>query len=220
MDAWQRPVHRSVIDVLAVAGVGVAVPERVGCCGALALHAGLDDRAGRQAEEVVASMPGSQPILVDSAGCGAMLKELDAHLGTEEARRFAARVQDVHEYLATVVDRLPEGKRSPSVVAISDPCHLRHVQRVHEATRAVLRPFVDLVELDDEGLCCGAGGAFSALEPELAVAIRARKLAAVERSGADVVAVANPGCAFHLAAAGIDVVHPVELVARALAPPA
>jgi glycolate oxidase iron-sulfur subunit len=90
---------------------------------------------------------------------------------------------------------------------------------VHEATRAVLRPFVDLVELDDEGLCCGAGGAFSALEPELAVAIRARKLAAVERSGAEVVAVANPGCAFHLAAAGIDVVHPVELVARALAPP-
>ena len=47
-------------------------------------------------------------------------------------------------------------------VAVQDPCHLRHVQRVHGATRTVLRPFVrELVELDDDGLCCGAGGAYS-----------------------------------------------------------
>ena len=78
----------------------------------------------------------------------------------------------------------------------------------------------DDVELDDDGLCCGAGGAYSALEPELAGQIRTRKLAAiaraVDRSGAKVVASANPGCAMHLAAAGLDVRHPLDLVAEAL----
>ena len=104
-------------------------------------------------------------------------------------------------------------------MALQDPCHLRHAQRSHEAVPVVLRPFVrELVMLDDDGLCCGAGGAYSMLEPELATAIRARKTAAVERSGASVVASANPGCSLHLAAAGLDVRHPLELVAQALAP--
>ena len=71
----------------------------------------------------------------------------------------------------------------------------------------------DLLELDDEGLCCGAGGAYAVLHPETLAAIRDRKLAAIERSGAAVVASANPGCALHLAAAGVEVVHPMELVA-------
>ena len=103
------------------------------------------------------------------------------------------------------------------VVAVQDPCHLRHVQRVHESTRTVLRPFVrELVDLNDDGLCCGAGGAYSVLEPELAGQIRDRKLAAIDRVTHDVVASANPGCSIHLANAGVSTIHPMELVDRAL----
>jgi glycolate oxidase iron-sulfur subunit len=80
----------------------------------------------------------------------------------------------------------------------------------------VLTAVADVVELDDEGLCCGAGGAYSTLQPELAGSIRERKLAAIERAGAQVVASANPGCAYHLAAAGVHVKHPMDLVAEAL----
>ena len=50
--------------------------------------------------------------------------------------------------------------------------------------RTVLAAVADVVELDDEGLCCGAGGAYSTLQPELAGEIRERKLAAIERAGA------------------------------------
>jgi glycolate oxidase iron-sulfur subunit len=90
------------------------------------------------------------------------------------------------------------------------------VQRAHIPVRTVLRRYVDVVELDDDGLCCGAGGAFSLLQPELAADIRARKLAAISRSGAPLVASANPGCAIHLAAAGLDVRHPLQLVEEAI----
>ena len=103
---------------------------------------------------------------------------------------------------------------------VQDPCHLRHVQRVHGAVRTVLAHVADVVELDDDGVCCGAGGAYSALQPALAGEIRARKLDAIgrarARSGARIVASANPGCAMHLAAAGVDVRHPVDIVAEAI----
>jgi glycolate oxidase iron-sulfur subunit len=105
-------------------------------------------------------------------------------------------------------------------VIVHDPCHLRHVQRTHAAVRTVVRHVADVVELDDEGLCCGAGGAYAALQPALAGEIRERKLAAIgraaERSGASTVVSANPGCVFHLAAAGVNVRHPVDVLAEAL----
>ena len=216
MDAWLRPVHQAVIDLAGMAGAGVALPLRGGdCCGALHGHAGLVDDARRLARRVMASMPGDAPVLVDSAGCGAALKDYGRIVGTPEAEEFAARVRDVHEWLAERVDRLPAG-RLPYAIAVQDACHLRHVQGVHGTVRTVLARYAELVELDDDGLCCGAGGAYAALHPELGMAIRDRKVAAIRRSGAPVVASANPGCMLHLSAAGLGVRHPIELVAEAI----
>ena len=83
MDAWQRPVHAAVIRVLGRAGVGVALPGKGGdCCGALHVHAGLTDDARRLAARVMQSMPGDAPILVDSAGCGAAMKDYGHMLNT------------------------------------------------------------------------------------------------------------------------------------------
>jgi glycolate oxidase iron-sulfur subunit len=73
-----------------------------------------------------------------------------------------------------------------------------------------------LRELDDEGLCCGAGGAYSLMEPEMAGGIRQRKMGSIERADADVIASANPGCSLYLAAAGAPTRHPVEIIDEAL----
>ncbi len=143
------------------------------------------------------------------------MKDYGHLLATPEALAFSARVKDVHEFVAPHVDRL-QPKRRLGPVIVQDPCHLRHVQRAQAPVRTVLGAVADVVELDDDGLCCGAGGAYSALEPELAGQIRERKLAAIERAGGGMVASANPGCAMHLAAAGVTVRHPMDLVAEAL----
>jgi glycolate oxidase iron-sulfur subunit len=221
MDAWLRPTHAATIKVIEATGAGVRLPGRgADCCGALHTHAGLTRQARRLARRVMRAFPGDAPILVNSAGCGAALKDYGHLLGTAEARAFAARVLDVHEWLAERLDRLPPAPRRLAPVIVQDPCHLRHVQRSTAAVRAVLAHVADVVELDDDGLCCGAGGAYSALEPELAVAVRQRKLEAVARAtartGARVVASANPGCAIHLRAAGLIVRHPVNLVAQGI----
>jgi glycolate oxidase iron-sulfur subunit len=219
MDAWMRDTHAAVQRVLDAAGFGVSFPARGGdCCGALHIHAGLADGARKLAERVMHSMPGSAPVLVDSAGCGAALKDYGHLVDTDEARVFSTRVYDVHEWLAQHGDRLPPALASGTrrTVAVQDPCHLRHVQREHLAVRTVLAPYVDIVELDDEGLCCGAGGAYAPQHPDLAEPIRDRKVGAIARSGATIVASGNPGCAVWLANAGLDVRHPLELVDEAI----
>jgi glycolate oxidase iron-sulfur subunit len=214
MDAWQRDVHHATQRVLEAAGFGVTpTGDAAPCCGALHLHAGLASDGVGLATAVAAGLEPGIPIVVDSAGCGAHLKE---HAGRE--------VYDAAEFLAAHPDRLARIAADVAVldlvVAVQDPCHLRHVQRVHTATRTVLAPFVRAIaELDDDGLCCGAGGAYSVLEPDMARQVRDRKTASIARVAPDVVASANPGCSMHLAAAPemtVAVRHPMELIAAAL----
>jgi glycolate oxidase iron-sulfur subunit len=161
----------------------------------------------------------SRPILVDSAGCGAAMKDYGRLLGTPEARAVSARVFDIGEWLAQELHRLPLPEPLNLRVAIQDPCHLRHVQRVHEFTRTILKPVVrELVELDDNGICCGAGGAYSLLHKRLARPIRDLKRAALSRAEPDLVASSNPGCAIFLSGNGVEVAHSVEILHAAIHP--
>jgi len=225
MDAWMRSTHRSTAKVLDALGVLFALPGDGGaCCGALHAHSGLRDGAGELARDVMASMPGDAPILVNSAGCGAAMKEYGDLLATDEAVVFAERVFDIQEWVAPRLASLPRLRPVEGGVIVQDPCHLRHVQRAHQPVREVVSAFADVVELDDEGLCCGAGGAYSTTQPVLAGQIRDRKLdaidRAIERSGARILASANPGCSMHLQEAlverGVTVAHPIDLLAGAL----
>jgi glycolate oxidase iron-sulfur subunit len=219
MDAWLRDTHRSTADVMRAAGASVAQPRHVAaCCGALHAHAGRAPEARRLARRVIASMPGDAPVVVDSAGCGATMKEYGALLGTAEAVAFASRVRDFSEWL--VEQGPPAFDQTDRVVVVQDPCHLRHVQKAHRFVHDVLATAYDVRETDDEGLCCGAGGAYAVAQPELAGDIRARKVDALLRAGAGerdaVVASANPGCMMHLRAAGLAVHHPADLLAEVL----
>jgi glycolate oxidase iron-sulfur subunit len=218
MDSWLRDTHRAAVQVIRATGASIARPGVTGaCCGALHLHAGRERDAHQLARRVMASMPGDAPIVVDSAGCGAAMKEYGAWLGTMEARAFSARVRDFAEWvLAIGVPPLrPRGTR----VVVQDPCHLRHVQKAHTAVRAVLAPAYELVETSDDGLCCGAGGAYAATEPDLSARILERKVAALRAAAGTafpIVASANPGCMVQLRRAGIDARHPADLLAEAL----
>jgi glycolate oxidase iron-sulfur subunit len=217
MDAWQRDVHAATMRVLEAAGFGVlptlgAAP----CCGALHAHSGLTDQARASAEAMIAALRPDIPIVVNAAGCGAAMKDYGHLLGTDEARAFSARVFDAQEWLAMHLHRLPTVVPLDLRVTVQDPCHLRHVQQVHEETRTALAPFVrELVELDDEGLCCGSGGSYSLLQPKMARKVRDRKVEAIDRTSPDVVASANPGCSLNLAAAGVPTRHPMVIIDEA-----
>jgi hypothetical protein len=122
--------------------------------------------------------------VVDSAGCGAAMKDYGRLVGTPEAAAFSERVRDFSEWVA--LQRPLALRETGRAVVVQDPCHLRHVQHAQGPVRAVLGPAYGLCETDDDGLCCGAGGAYSVTEPELSGQVRARKVETIR-------AAAGPG---------------------------
>ena len=224
MDAWLRDTHRSTASVLDVLGVTYAVPgPSGGCCGALHTHAGLHDESIELALGVMASMPGEAPILVNSAGCGAALKDygrLLAPTGPDVSPPVCSTSTSGSPVASTTCRCCGDSTRP---VIVQDPCHLRHVQRAHLPVREVIGRFADVVELDDDGVCCGAGGAYSALQPELAG--RSASARSTRSAGDGPLGVAHHGerqprlqhaSRAGARAEGVTVRHPIDLLAEAL----
>jgi glycolate oxidase iron-sulfur subunit len=220
MDTLFPHVHAAARRTLAVNGYRVVEVRGQGCCGALHEHAGDHAGARTLARANVAAFHAADFIAVDSAGCGALLKEYGELLEGPEARAFAGRVRDVTELLAERGPR-PAGPLDLDV-AYDAPCHLQHAQRVHAAPLAVLRAIegLRLRELPGSDRCCGSAGIYSLLEPELSRDVLAAKLESIGSAVPvpDIVATGNPGCLMQigagLMAAGIParVAHPVELL--------
>jgi glycolate oxidase iron-sulfur subunit len=219
-DPWFSDVHDATISVLRRAGFDVATPARQACCGALAAHDGAVARTRGLAAANVAAFAGYDFVVTDSAGCGAHMKEYG--YWAEGGDAFAQRVVDITELVTTLLDErvLPEVPSNGRRVAVQDPCHLRHAQRITAAPRRVVRAAgFEPVDLDPSGRCCGAAGMYTVAYPAMSESLGRAKAVEIERSQAAVVATANPGCEIQLrayAAEGIRIVHPIELYAEAI----
>jgi glycolate oxidase iron-sulfur subunit len=219
MDGFFAHVHAATIRTLQVNGYEVREVQGQGCCGALHVHAGLGREARVLARRNVAAFgAGDERIVVNSAGCGAALKEYGHLLGGPDAQKFATRVQDITELLA---ERGPvPGSPVDVRVAYDPPCHLLHAQRIAKAPLDLFAaiPVLQLVATADAAQCCGSAGLFTLIQPEMSRAVLGPKLASLREAAPQVVATGNPGCLMQLGAgltaAGIParVRHPVELL--------
>ena len=224
-------VNLATAEVLAAEGFDVEAPTEPRCCGALQLHSGYDAEARQLAKTTIAALEGADHIVANAAGCGSAMKGYghllrDEPEWAERAARFAERVQDVTELLAGTP---PRAHRHPveTELVYHDPCHLAHAQQVREQPRHLLGdiPGLELVEPDDWTTCCGSAGLYNILFPETADELGRRKVENLRATGADRVAVANPGCALqiegHSRSGGkrLATVHPIEILARSIAGP-
>lgn len=222
MDDLFAHVHDATRRVLAVNGFEVIdVPDET-CCGALHLHAGMPEEARALARQNVRAFGGTDPVVLNSAGCGAAVREYgDLLPDVSDAASLAARAIDVSVLLASAGPR--RGGPLAVRVAYDPPCHLLHAQQVVDEPLAVLRAVdgLQLVPVSDAEQCCGAAGLYALLEPELSRDILDRKIAKIVAAKPDVVATGNPGCIMQLgaglAAAGHDIPvrHPIELLDEA-----
>jgi glycolate oxidase iron-sulfur subunit len=185
---------------LVLTRLGFFVDPVQGCCGALHRHAGLDE--SRQRRDVERLREDHDFVVSAAAGCSA--------------------TEGVTDLTALLLDHAPFQGDAPAVrVAYDAPCHLLHAQGVDATGLLDAIPGVERVPLPGADRCCGAGGLYMELQTDLASQVRARKLDAIEASGADCVATGNPGCLLWLwkglraRGSKVDVEHPVTLLARA-----
>jgi glycolate oxidase iron-sulfur subunit len=237
-------IDRTTIRVLQRAGCDVRNVAAQGCCGALNAHGGDLPTALELAKRTIAAFEadghdGTTPIIVNAAGCGAMLKDYAHHLRADpswadRAATFSARVRDVTDFLASRPQlATPPGGTAPNAgtadstaasrpfrVTYQEPCHLAHAQRIRQQPRTLLTRLLGatLVEMDESALCCGSAGIYNVTNPNESRRLQQRKLDNALATGADVIATANPGCLLHLQAglrergSRMEVKHIVQLL--------
>jgi glycolate oxidase iron-sulfur subunit len=221
-------VNEATARVLAAEGCDVVIPPGQPCCGALSMHAGLDEDAARRARRTIDALCALDvdAIVVNVAGCGSTLKEYGELLRddpdyAERAEAFAAKVRDVHELLASLP---PVAPRSPLPlrVAYHDACHLANAQGVTAEPRQLITtiPELALVEVEESEICCGSAGIYNLVQPEPAERLGRRKADNLLADRPDMIATGNAGCLLqirrHTGDADIPVVHPVELLDASL----
>jgi glycolate oxidase iron-sulfur subunit len=225
-------VNQATVSVLTAEGCEVTVPPGLGCCGALSLHAGRLGEAQRLVKQAIAELEKCEfdALVVSSAGCGSAMKHWSRLLDgqpewVERARKLETKVRDLSEWLVQLGPRAPR-RRLGLRVAYHDACHLGHGQGVRAEPRQLLASIegLTLLEIPDADQCCGSGGVYNLLEPEAAELIGARKVDQVLSVQPEVIVSANPGCTLQLErglklrGVDIEILHPAELLARALGP--
>lgn len=226
-DVLSPQTHEATIRVLQRHGYAVARPGGQTCCGAIHLHAGRVEEARQMARtNIEAFERAGGSVVVNVAGCGAMLREYGELLAADgrfasRAHNFSMRVRDVSELVAARA--LHGSLQRPLRVAVHDPCHLCHAQRIREAPRTMLRAIngITLVPLGESDTCCGAAGTYSLTQPDMSRRLAERKWRNIRAAAPEVVAAANIGCIVQLQQHApqdlrhIRIVHPIELVDEA-----
>jgi glycolate oxidase iron-sulfur subunit len=234
-DLVYSDVNRDTADVLLAHDCQVVTPRRQFCCGSLHAHNGELELAREMArrniealEHVVGSLDEVDAVITNAGGCGSHLKNYE-HL-LQDDPDFAARaavwsrkLKDIHEWLAVIGLRRPPAVPGMEPVTYHESCHLCHGQKITASPREVLRaiPGLKLVELPESNWCCGSAGIYNITQPEMSQKLLRRKLGHIRKTGATIVASANPGCSVQLeaglrqAGSSIKVKHPVSLLAAA-----
>ncbi len=182
-------INLATIRLLTRQGCEVVLAPGSGCCGALTHHLGEEKpalamaRANIDAWEKAAGECGFDAVVANASGCGTMLKDYGFLLRTNpdyagKAARIAGLARDVSEVVATLGLPAPTGAVPALRVAYHSACSLQHGQQIDREPKALLTAAgFTVLDVPEGHLCCGSAGTYNVLQPELAAALRERKLA-------------------------------------------
>ena len=167
-----------------------------------------------------------EAIVMNASGCGVTVKEYAHALANDpayaaKAQLIASLTRDLSELLPDLVPALrarldppaplasqphplpdvpADDRRIGTRLAFHPPCTLQHGQQLRGGVEASLRALgFDIEIARTEGhLCCGSAGTYSVLQPDLAYALRDRKLASLAELQPQTIVSANIGCIQHL----------------------
>jgi L-lactate dehydrogenase complex protein LldE len=206
VDRFFPETGESVVAVLERLGITVEVPDLQTCCGQPAFNAGYTDEARALARHTIDVLSASEaPVVVPSGSCGDMVIHQYATLLSGDpiyagkARAVAARTYELAAFLVDVCGVTDLGAAAPGTIAYHACCHgLRGLGLRTQPIALVDAIAAGHCPLPEADVCCGFGGLFSVKMADISSAMLARKLDAIEASGADTIAVTDVSCAMHM----------------------
>ncbi len=217
-------VLKDMVTVLERLGVQCGFPEAQTCCGQPFYNSGFQTQTLAPARNWLRAFGNTDGYIVAPSGsCADFVRHRYPELfpsGTpehESAKETAARTLEFSEFLTHVLQVTDVGARFPHKVTYHPSCHLLRGLGLREEPKQLLQGVKDLelIALPEEESCCGFGGVFSVVYPEVSRAMMEAKVRNIEASGADVIVVAEPGCLMNIAGGLAKVgsqIKPIHLI--------
>ncbi|MBI2429807.1 MAG: (Fe-S)-binding protein [Ignavibacteriales bacterium] len=195
-------INEDTIKVLLHHSCEVIIPKQQVCCGSLQAHNGDFDVARELAKKNIDIFSEYEldAIIMNSAGCGAMMKEYGHYLQDDaeyltKAKLIASKVKDISEFLFDIGLK-PATDAFRHKVTYHDACHLVHSQKISAQPRSLLKSIsgLEYVELNEASWCCGSAGIYNVVRYEDSMKILERKMENIEIANAEYIVANNPGC--------------------------
>src|SRR6266542_573546 len=199
---------KNMVAVLERLGVECELPGGQTCCGQPMYNTGFQSQAREVARhwlEVFGATGGY--IVAPSGSCVDMVHHHYAGLfpeGSREhalARQVAARTFEFSQFLVNVLKVDDVGARFPHKVTYHASCHLLRGLGARDEPKRLLGAVreLELVPMAQEETCCGFGGAFCVIYPEVSRAMLETKVRNIQASGAEVIVAGDAGCLMNIA---------------------
>lgn len=227
-DAFHDDVAVATVQVLEHLGCAVDFPEAQTCCGQPAFNGGDWPASRKVLRHTVRTFAGSDPVIVPSGSCAAMLfhgaeLEFEHEADLPAVAALGRRTWELADYIVNGLKVSAWPGRYPARVAFHRSCHTRGTL-TGESVRTLLKSVagLELVEFGEGEQCCGFGGTFSVAFPHISSAMGDLKLDFIRASKPDVLASADMSCLMHLGGlaaregAPIKTVHFVQILRDAL----
>jgi L-lactate dehydrogenase complex protein LldE len=227
-DQFMPNVGESLVKVLRRLNVEVTFNPAQTCCGQPAFNTGYRDEARSVATHVLDLYDNADYVVSPSGSCTSMVRNFYPELFADDPARLKKclglqkRFFEFSEFLVNVLKVDDVGASFPHRVAYHDSCHLLRELGVEEAPRQLLRKVrgLELIEMQDQKLCCGFGGTFSVKFPEVSVPMGEDKVRAATETKAEYLVAADGGCLMHLSGlihrqgTALKTLHLAEVLAR------
>ena len=208
VDSFYPQVGEAIVDILSRLGVTVDFAPGQTCCGQPNFNAGLRDDARKMAQhmiQVFESAPGE--IVSPSGSCVHMIRINYPELFTDDpawlphAQSLATHTFEFSEYLVDHLGVTDVGAHWDGTLTYHPSCHLSRGLGIDRQPRALLGSVrgAQVVELPHAEECCGFGGIFSVVHPEVSKEMLVKKIQNLERSDAPTLVVPDAGCLMHIA---------------------
>jgi len=215
-------INDATIRILRRHGCEVVVAQGAGCCGALTYHMGKTSESyAAAAKNIHAWMKeingaGLDAIVINTSGCGTVVKEYEHMFRQGELAEAAAKISALAKDISEVLSDIDLNyKLTPGLrVAYHATCSLQFGQRIRFAPKKLLKSAgFTVLEPRDSHSCCGSAGTYNLLQSEVSVQLRTRKVETLEVGAPDVIAAGNIGCMVQIGSGTrVPVVHTIELL--------
>jgi hypothetical protein len=203
--------------------------ENEPCCGAPLHHAGLQTKFAENAQRAYKTLK--------SAGVKQIIG-IVPYCTHALAKLFPRYVEgydlEVRHFLEVVAEKIPSYKlRFPRRAKVSyhDPCQLVRYLSLIDEPRRILKAIegIELVEpawtKGKWATCCGGGGGFEAVFPELSQVLAVNRVAELLETKPDIIVTHCPGCIMQLKdglrrlkVEGVEVLDLAQVIAMAMEP--